>query len=209
MSEQSNQRAGLILAGGYSRRFGHVEKALVRIDGRPMIDRVVDAVGAVTAVVIVNCRSEQRRQFTRALDDRSTHLAFAIDPVEDAGPLVGLAAGLAVHEAPVTLVASCDQPFLESVVLNHLCRELESNDAIVPVLDGTPQRTPIVLDTEQALKVACDRLRAGDRSISSLLDRLEVRKIAERSLAEWGNPACLRDIDSPAELQANFDRDLK
>jgi len=55
-------------------------------------------------------------------------------------------------------------------------------------------------------------------SLSTTMDRERSRRTPSKNtlsvvtlaaLAEWGQPACLRDIDSPEELQADLNRDIK
>jgi molybdopterin-guanine dinucleotide biosynthesis protein A len=55
--------AGVVLAGGRSTRFDDGDKALATVEGTSMLARVVHRLGAVTDVVVVNCRPGQREAF--------------------------------------------------------------------------------------------------------------------------------------------------
>jgi len=200
MTEDGANRVGLILAGGYSRRFGSTDKALVPVDGTPMLRRVVDRVEPVTDAVVVNCRADQRTDFARLLSDSDAPLAFAIDPVAGRGPLEGVRAGLAVHDAVETVLVACDQPFVEPATLAVLCTNRGTASAAVPRSDGHRQPTPSVLSTRDARRAAADAASAGERSLRALFDRLDVREIVGPRIDPPAGRGILRDVDTPADI---------
>lgn len=75
------QLLGLIIAGGQSRRFGS-DKALAEIEGKAMLDHVVDVLRPQTGALVICGR---RWRDLPTLDDR---------PNGEVGPLAGLNAGL-------------------------------------------------------------------------------------------------------------------
>lgn len=200
MTEDGPTRVGLVLAGGYSRRFGPVEKALAPVYGTPMLRRVVDRVEPVTDAVVVNCRADQRADFAHVLSDSDGSIAFAIDPVAGRGPLAGVRAGLAVHDAAETVLVACDQPFIEPATLAGLCANRGTASAVVPRSDGHRQPTPSVLSTCDARRAAADAVSAGERSLRALFDRLDVCEIEERRIDPPAGRGVLRDVDVPTEL---------
>lgn len=66
----SDDRAGVVLAGGFSTQFGDRDKALATADGDPMLARVVDRLNRIVDEVVVSCRRAQREEFERASADR-------------------------------------------------------------------------------------------------------------------------------------------
>ncbi len=82
------QLAGVILAGGLSRRMGGGDKALLAVDGRTILERVVERAVPQVSLLILSANGDPAR-----FD------AFGLPVVEDsvggfAGPLAGILAGL-------------------------------------------------------------------------------------------------------------------
>ena len=109
--------AGLILAGGQSRRMGR-EKAFVSLGGVPLIDRAIERLGAQVAPLAINANGDPGRFAAYGLpvlpDDRP-----------DTGPLAGVLAGLRWAEtlpSPPEFIASVpiDTPFLPADLVARL-----------------------------------------------------------------------------------------
>ena len=102
---------GLVLAGGLARRMGGGDKTRIRIDGRTILDRVLERFAPQCRSLILNANGDP----TRFAD---TGLPVVPDSVPDfAGPLAGILAGLdwAAAHAPtiadlVSVPADCPFP---------------------------------------------------------------------------------------------------
>lgn len=116
-----------VLVGGKSRRMG-ADKALLSVDGRPIIQRVIETVRTVAADVILVGASAH------------THAWLGGRPVEDlvpeGGPLAGIYTALSAARFHHCLVVACDMPFLNARLLRHMHRRAASWDVVVPHLDG-------------------------------------------------------------------------
>jgi len=117
---------GLVLAGGLARRMGGGDKALLRIGGATILERVLDRLGPQCSRIILNANGDPARfAFTR--------LPVVADDVPDfAGPLAGVLAGLdwaAAHAPEAAWVASVpgDCPFLprDLVARLHAARDAQ------------------------------------------------------------------------------------
>src|SRR5215475_1783345 len=110
---------GLLLAGGLSRRMGGGDKCLRPLDGRPILDRIVERVQPQVKHLVLNANGDAAR--FAAYD-----LPVVADSVEGfAGPLAGVLAGLdwAAANAPdCPWVASVptDAPFLPADLVARL-----------------------------------------------------------------------------------------
>ncbi|MFC6954488.1 molybdenum cofactor guanylyltransferase [Halorubellus litoreus] len=206
--------AGVVLAGGRSTRFEGGDKALATVDGEPMLARVVDALDAACASVVVNCRGDQRDAFAAALDDNGVDVdvRFALDERPDEGPVAGLASALACVDAPVVVVAACDLPWLDPALVRWLAGALDGHesghaesaaedavDAVVPVVDGYPKPTCAAYRTD-ALAAAVDAtLAAGSRRFRDVLDALAAHEVDVRD--HGFSTRSLSDVDSRADLE--------
>jgi molybdopterin-guanine dinucleotide biosynthesis protein A len=103
--------AGLLLAGGLSRRMGGGDKSLRLLDGRPLLAWAIERLAGQVAALVVNANGDPERF-------ASFGLPVVADSVPDfAGPLAGVLAGLdwaAATHADCDYVASVatDAPFL-------------------------------------------------------------------------------------------------
>ncbi len=179
---EAGSRTGVVLAGGRSVRFGEDDKALARFEGETLLARVVDRVGAVTDGVLVSCRAAQRRPFLRVLSDRPTGVCTVADPVDDGGPVVGLAAALRCCRAPTVVVVACDNPLASPAFLDALCAGLAGHDGVVPYVGGTLRPLQAAFKRE-ALESAClDSLADGERSVHEVLARLDLLVVRPSAL---------------------------
>ncbi|MFM9138338.1 MAG: molybdenum cofactor guanylyltransferase [Actinomycetota bacterium] len=116
---------GLIFAGGASSRFGS-DKAIASIDGKALIDYVVEALNpCVDILSIVGGPVEWA-------DDRSVeHVA---DDSMHGGPLVALAYALGKRQIAsddLVLIAPCDTPLIRSTTLHVLVDRAASSNGTV------------------------------------------------------------------------------
>ena len=110
---------GLVLAGGLARRMGGGDKALIRIGGEAILDRVLAVLRGKCDPIILNANGDPAR-FARY------GLPVIADSVPDfAGPLAGILAGLdwaAAHTPGTEWVVSVpgDCPFLPADLVGRL-----------------------------------------------------------------------------------------
>ncbi|WP_157972401.1 molybdenum cofactor guanylyltransferase [Saliphagus sp. LR7] len=194
-------RSAVVVAGGFSERFGDREKALARVAGEPMIARVVRAVAPEVGEVVVNCRPDQRGAFEAVLPPE-TRFALDRDDERDAGPVAGLARGLRVADGDRTIALACDLPLLETKVVARLFETHERSgcDATAPVLEEYPQPLAAVYDSRRARRACEAALRADERRLVAAVSGLETVRVPESDLREWADPDRLRAVDTPADL---------
>ncbi|MFD8412570.1 NTP transferase domain-containing protein [Streptomyces sp. NPDC059650] len=92
----------IVLAGGAARRLGGVDKPGLRVGGRTLLDRVLDACADAAATVVVGDRRPTARP-----------VRWARENPPGAGPVAALDAGLRQTTAELVLVLSADLPFLD------------------------------------------------------------------------------------------------
>jgi len=192
-------RAGIVLAGGYSTRFGDREKALVPVGGEPMLSRVVTRLGRVVDDIVVNCRIDQRDDFERALTDVNTSVQFAVDSVSDEGPLAGLATGLEATETEFVAVVACDMPTLVPAFVATLFERAKGYDAAVPEQEGIRQPAQAVYRTDATAAAAETELAADRRSLRRALDSLDEVVVPVGEVSSESARRSLRDVN---ELEA-------
>ena len=200
-SASTPDRAGIVLAGGYSRRFGEREKALASIDGEPMLGRVLERLDGVVDSLFVSCRAAQKPGFERVLRSRSP--GFVADPVPGEGPLFGLHAALREVDAAYVAVVACDMPAVDPDFVAHLFERAAGLDGAVPRLrDGTPQPAQAVYRTEAMREAASRELEAGGRSLRGAVDCLDVLELPPSEVERQTRWCSLANVNTETELAA-------
>lgn len=163
---------GAVIAGGESRRYGS-PKALARVGGTRIIDRVVDALGRVVPDVVLLANEPELFQ-DLGLDSRP-------DIQSGQGVLGGLLTGLlwARERGQRGILAlACDMPFPSVPVLERLRDLADSADVVVPESQGRRGIEPLCA----AYGIGCipaieSSLEAGDRRMIGFHDQVSVRRV--------------------------------
>lgn len=172
---------GIVLCGGRSTRMG-ADKGSLPFGDETLLQRAVRVVGEVADEVIVVGRSDQG--LAGGLPAR-----VILDPVEDLGPLAGLAAGLSASTTELNLVVACDMPLVRSSVLRRLIALCEDADLCVAVVDGRASPLCGVYRSSVAV-MAQELLDGGERRVMALLDRVQTKRV---------EAAMFRDLDPDLE----------
>lgn len=162
-----------ILAGGESSRMGR-DKALLEIDGVPMIVRTTRLVEGISgrATIVGEAESYQRLGL-HAIRDDWPH----------AGPLGAIATALRASDCAWNLVVACDLPYLTSDWLEFLIGRAQDSkaDALLPMSDrgSEPLCAMYAKSCETAVWLALDR---GVRKVTEGLAHLRVEYLEP---SEW------------------------
>ncbi|ELY94823.1 molybdopterin-guanine dinucleotide biosynthesis protein A [Natrialba chahannaoensis JCM 10990] len=201
-------RTAVILAGGYSRRFGDADKAVAELAGTPMIRHVADRLAPVVETVVVNCRAEQRPAIREALADGVDPM-FAVDPVPGRGPMSGILTGLRATHTDVVAVVACDMPFVDPDFVSSLFAQLSNADdtvdpeAIVPQLEFRHLQPTQAVYRTQPMIDACERaLARGDSRVQDALAELESVVLDEHEVRERTVLESFENVNTQAKLEA-------
>jgi molybdopterin-guanine dinucleotide biosynthesis protein A len=197
--------AGLVLAGGQSRRMGGGDKGLRRLGGRTLLGHVVERLRPQVAALVISANGDPARF-------AGFGLPVVADSVPDfAGPLAGVLAGLdwaAAHRPDLSHVASVatDAPFLPRDLVSRLVAALTEAEAdlacaasggrVHPVFGLWPVR--LKEDLRGAL--AGDRIRKVDRWTAR--HKLVIVSFADRPVDPFFNANRPADLDAAAALLA-------
>lgn len=181
--------AGLVLAGGRSRRFGR-DKALAAFRGRPLIAWSLDALRPHAAVLGVG-----------APPGLATRLGVEAAPDDDGGPdgpLAGVLAGLAWaarRDCAYLATAPCDTPFLPTDLVKRLVAELGDR----PVVAARAARVHALcaLWRADAVPALAALVRDGKQlSMQALVDALG------GGYADFPDEAAFANLNTPEEFAA-------
>jgi molybdopterin-guanine dinucleotide biosynthesis protein A len=186
----------LVLAGGRSSRFGR-DKLREPVDGRPMLERAIDAVRAVATDVMVVVGPDA------PVPGLPPGVGVTHDATAFQGPLAGLATGLAALDPAIepVVVVGGDMPTLVVAVLERLLEGVDRHEAAVLADDDGPRPLPMAIRRSSGAAAAQRLLDGGEPRLRSILGQLDVEVIAPptwRALDPDG--ATLRDVDVPDDL---------
>ena len=185
----------LILAGGRSSRFGR-DKLAEPIEGRPMLDHVVDRVRAIATDIVVVTAAD-------AALDLPSDVEVVHDDRPFEGPLAGLGVGLRTVDPGVerVIVVGGDMPTAVPAVLARLVAALERREAAVLADDARERPLPMAVRRSVASPSVDRLLDDGERRLRALLQHLDVEVIPYEIWLE-DDPAgeSLRDVDVPGDL---------
>ena len=161
--------AGVILSGGLNTRMGGRNKALLTINGRTFLDRLMEAVSSCCRESLLVTRDPE------IYAGRDIRIVTDILTVRSA--LTGIHAGLVNMQADYGLFVGCDTPLVKTGVLRALTVAIEAGiDIIVPSC-GTYSQPLCAVYAKRCAPFIQAQLKAGDMKIANLFARMTVKKI--------------------------------
>lgn len=162
--------AGVVLAGGLSRRMGGGDKGLLSLSGRPILAHVVSRLAPQVEMLALNANGDAARfqQFG---------LPVLADTVEGfPGPLAGILAGLewaaTIPHMTSLVSAAGDTPFVPSNLVERLVAAAESRPGSIIVARSGGRLHPVFamwpISCREALSA---ELASGERKVTAFIQR--------------------------------------
>lgn len=203
MAAGSETVAGVLLAGGMSRRMGGVEKAIMRVGGQTLIARAAERLSQQVSHLIVNANGDPAR---------FAGLSLVVVPDETPellGPLAGILTALdwfRAHAPGVTSTVSlpADTPFVPSNLVVRLREALDGPPrARVAVAQSRARRHPAIalwsLETAADIRASLER---GERKAETMIDRLGAVAVPFPDFEIGGNAVDhFFNVNTPGDLE--------
>lgn len=154
--------SALILSGGRATRMNGVDKGLVHLQQKPLIQHVIERLTSQADEILINAN----REFP-------TYKAFGYcvlqDEVEDfPGPLAGFSLGLQHAKHKYLLTVPCDSPLLPLNLATRLLTALIENNADIAVAVSDGKTHPVFsLCKRTLLPSLTEYLQQGERRVSA------------------------------------------
>ena len=171
--------AGYILVGGKSSRLGR-DKALLTVEGVPLVLRVAEAVRAAAETVTLVGQPVKYSQLG---------LRVIADPLSGFGPLAGILAALEDSSQPWNLIVACDMPNITAPFLRFLLRKAEEAraDVLLP-MDDSGRAEPLCAVYARSCRAAIQSaIEAGEHKITRAFGNLRVSQLRLADYAAY-NP---------------------
>jgi molybdopterin-guanine dinucleotide biosynthesis protein A len=160
---------GLVLAGGLARRMGGMDKGLVELAGRPMIEHVLDALRPQVGSLLINANRNIDR-----------YAAYGHPVVSDSlqgfmGPLAGVLTALQRLATEFLVTVPCDAPLVAPDLVGRLHAACVANDADVAVATDGGRQQPVFLLLRAGMASSLEAyLASGGRKIDTWFAQLRL-----------------------------------
>jgi molybdopterin-guanine dinucleotide biosynthesis protein A len=201
MEKESLDRSAVVLAGGFSIRFGE-DKCVLELAGKPLITRVVDAVRPFVDEIIVVTSSQERVAKYASVVRGDTR--FAVDSFESKGPLIGALTGFEVACGKYVLLLPVDTPFVSSEAVGLLFDLCLSRAAAIPRWPNC-QIEPLhaVYRTAVALEAAKSAVADGRLDMRAMIERMRGVRFVSTLVIQQLDPELRTffNVNTPLDLR--------
>ena len=160
---------GLVLAGGLARRMGGMDKGLVELAGRPMVEHVLDALRPQVGSLLINANRNIDR-----------YAAYGHPVVSDSlqgfmGPLAGVLTALQRLATEFLVTVPCDAPLVAPDLVGRLHAACVAKDADVAVATDGRRQQPVFLLLRAGMASSLEAyLASGGRKIDTWFAQLRL-----------------------------------
>lgn len=201
MDENILEKAAIILAGGFSRRFGS-DKGLVLLRDKPLIRHVIDKISLVVDEVLVVVSSEyQKKTFEPVL---KKDVKIIIDKDNSQSPLIGAMTGFEANNSEYSLLLPCDAPLVSTKIIQFLFDMGINRRAVIPRWpSGYIEPLQAVYHTKSALIAAEIALQQGHMNMRSMIDKLNGIRYISTMVIEQLEPGFVTflNVNTPEDLK--------
>lgn len=158
----SSKISAVILAGGRATRMGGIDKGLVVLQQKPLIQHVIEHLMPQTDEILINANREIGR-----------YQVFGYPVLQDEvlgfiGPLAGFSIGLQHARHDYVLTVPCDSPFLPHDLAQRLWAGLMQNNADVAVASSAADAHPVFCLCKKTVLASLQQyLAQGERRVST------------------------------------------
>lgn len=198
-----NNCTGVILAGGQNSRFAGKNKALLRIDGKRILDCIYEVFSILFDKIIL------------VTNDPQQYMEWNLDIVTDIFPirssLTGIHAGLFYITTPYAFFAACDVPFLKKELVETLFNGVEPNiDIVIP--ETSKGFEPLCsIYSKRCLQPIEAQIEKNSFKIQKIFQKVRVKKISENilrtvdpDLLSFSNINTPDDLDRAKQISMHF-----
>ncbi len=182
----------VIQAGGLSQRMGQ-DKGLVKLNGIPLIEHVINRLDGLADETIVTTNSPQTYKY---LD-----LPLASDEKPGAGALAGLLTALTAAKGEYVFVIACDMPFVNRKLVETIISSAAKADVIIPHINERLQPLHALYHRSNCLGPIQQAIVAKQKRMISFHDQVSIFELpAEKIIPIDPKGLSFMNINTPEEL---------
>jgi len=199
--EQTVDRSAIVLAGGFSSRFGQ-DKGVLELANKPLIKHVIEAVSPVVDEIIIVTNSQE--QITKYAKAMITDVQFVFDVCEARSPLIGALTGFGSAHGKYSLLIPCDTPFVSTEVVSLLFKLCRNKAAVIPRWsNGYIEPLHAIYQTKMALEAAKSAVVEGKRKVRAIIKELRGVRYVSTLVIQQLDPDLYTffNINTPTDLK--------
>lgn len=182
---------GVVLAGGRSSRMG-MDKALVQVGGKRLIERVVETLRDLFPEVLIVADRVGRYQDLGG--------KIVTDLLPGKAVLGGIYTGLKFASSPKAFFAACDMPFLNPTLITSLTDQAEGAEVVIPEAQGE-LHTLHAIYAKACLPFIEEDLRANRLKVTGFFSHVRVTVVPEEVLRSFDpDLLSLLNVNTPEDL---------
>jgi molybdopterin-guanine dinucleotide biosynthesis protein A len=192
MNVATRDITGVILAGGRGSRLGGVDKGLVPLHGRPLVEYAIDALRPQVASLLISANR-----------NRDVYASYGYPVIADVlgdydGPLAGMLSAMRAAGTAYILTTPCDAPSIPADLARRLAEALISNNAVASAVSLQGRLQPVVALLRCSLAGDLENcLKQGERGTGEWLRRHQAVPVDFSA-----ETRAFVNINTPQELQA-------
>ena len=164
-------KSAIILADGSSTKFAE-DKGLSKLDNKPLLNHVVNAVKSIVGeVLVVTSSKEQSDLYAKMVSSANVQFAISVDGSKY--PLAGVLTGFEAAHGKYSLLWPFDAPFVSRDVVALLFELCIGKSAVIPRWPSR-QIEPLqaVYHTGQALEASKEALAGGEFEVEAMVSKM-------------------------------------
>ena len=183
------QVSAVILAGGMGRRMGGQDKGQLELNGRPLIEHVLETIQPQVKTILINANRHQVE-----------YARYGYPVVPDLlqgyqGPLAGFATGMRAATTPYIVTLPCDGPFSPPDLVARLAAALEKEHADIAVAHDGERLQPVYALLPISLSASLESfLATGERKIDLWYAQHKIARVDFSDVAKT-----FRNINTPQD----------
>ena len=157
----SDQITAVILAGGEGSRMGGIDKGLVELDDKPLIEHVIARIEPQVSRLIISAN--------RNIDHYQSYgYPLVSDQLRNRGPLAGILSALQQCQSEWLLTVPCDTPYIPSDLVSRMRDAMHQTPALLYTADDGQQLQPLFSMIHRSLTTSLLDYLASDNRKAAL-----------------------------------------
>ncbi|MGD2098426.1 MAG: molybdenum cofactor guanylyltransferase [Desulfobacterales bacterium] len=174
MSKSKFPCTGVILSGGLANRYDGTEKALLRVGGKRILDRIYTIYRELfEEIILVSNHPEKFLEWD---------LLIVSDLFPIRSSLTGIHAGLFYSSNPYAFISACDTPFLKKEMVESVINRIEAQIDIVMPETSAGFEPLCAAYSKRCLEAAQNHLEREKLKITKTFRKSRIKTISEKVL---------------------------
>jgi molybdopterin-guanine dinucleotide biosynthesis protein A len=181
--------SGIILSGGKSTRMGQ-EKGLIKLNGKPMIQHVIDHLDPICDQILISANATMYQDFG--------YPVFK-DEINEIGPAGGIVSSLKHSKNEKNIIIACDLPFASTPFIRTLLDMSENYEITLP-MSGPHYQPLCAVYSKEVYAVFMECINKGIYSLQSIVKAFRIQIIRQGDIKGFDLSIELRNINSPDDM---------